>query len=38
MKVPLGFAGGTIRFSTGKFTTAKDVEMAASIIIQAIQK
>jgi cysteine desulfurase len=38
MKVPLEFAKGTIRFSIGKYTTAKDLEMAASIVIREIQK
>jgi cysteine desulfurase NifS len=36
MKVPLEFARGTIRFSTGKFTTAEDVKTSASCIIRAI--
>jgi cysteine desulfurase NifS len=35
MKVPEEFAMGTIRFSTGKYTTAEEIENASDIIVQA---
>ncbi|MBW6499649.1 MAG: selenide, water dikinase SelD [Bacteroidales bacterium] len=38
MKVPLQYAMGTIRFSTGKNTTAKQVEEAAQMVLEAVKK
>ncbi len=38
MKVPLDFAMGTIRFSTGKMTTEDEIEKAIDIITNTIQK
>jgi len=38
MKVPLAFAMGTIRFSTGKMTTEDEIERAIDIISNSIQK
>jgi len=38
MKVPEIFAMGTIRFSTGKYTNTEEIERAAEIIINAVNK
>lgn len=38
MKVPLSDAMGAIRFSTGKMTTAEEVDEAADIIIGAVKR
>ncbi len=38
MKVPLEYAMGTIRFSTGRFTTKAEIEQAADKIIKVISK
>jgi cysteine desulfurase len=38
MKVPLEFAKGTIRFSTGKFTTAEEIDEVVSIVSEAVSK
>ena len=38
MKVPLPFAMGTIRFSTGKHSTKEEMEQAAEIIIKAVRR
>lgn len=38
MNVPIDYAMGTIRFSTGKFTTEEEIEQAAEIIIKTVQK
>ncbi len=35
MKVPLEFAMGTVRFSTGKKTTAEEIDKAVDIVAQA---
>ena len=37
MQVPLSAAMGTIRFSTGKYTTAEEIDAALQIIISAVQ-
>jgi cysteine desulfurase len=37
MKVPLGYAMGTIRFSTGKFTTSEEIDEVISIVSQAVK-
>ena len=38
MKVPPEFAMGTVRFSTGKFLTRKEVEEAADQVIAAVER
>jgi cysteine desulfurase NifS/selenium donor protein len=38
MKVPLDFAKGTIRFSTGKKTTEQEIKSAAQMIIEAVNR
>lgn len=38
MKVPMAYAMGTIRFSTGKNTTPEQVEKAARIVIEAVKR
>jgi len=38
MKLPLDYAMGTIRFSTGKYLEKDDVEKASRIIIDAVRK
>jgi len=38
MKLPIDYAMGTIRFSTGKYLSEDDVEKAARIIIDAVVK
>jgi len=38
MNVPLEYAMGTIRFSTGKMTTAEDIDKASEIIIETVAK
>lgn len=38
MDVPLDYAMGTIRFSTGRFTTKDEIEKAAEEVIQVIGK
>lgn len=38
MKVPIEYAMGTIRFSTGRFTTKDDINKAAEKIIKVISK
>lgn len=38
MKVPLEYAMGTIRFSTGKMTTAEEIDRAVEIIANAVQR
>jgi len=37
MKVPLDFAMGTVRFSTGKDTTAEEIDRALKIIASALK-
>ena len=37
MKVPLEFAKGTVRFSTGKFTTAEEIDKTISIVSEAVK-
>lgn len=37
MKVPVEFAMGTIRFSTGRFTTEEEINRAADEIIQTVK-
>jgi cysteine desulfurase len=38
MRVPVDFAMGTIRFSTGKNSTIEDMEKAAELIIAAVKR
>ncbi len=38
MGVPVDYAMGTIRLSTGKYTTQKDIESAAKMIIEAVDR
>ena len=37
MNVPLEYAMGTVRFSTGKYTTSAEIETASKLIIGAVQ-
>lgn len=37
MNVPLEYAMGTIRFSTGKMTTAEEIDKASEIILNTVQ-
>lgn len=38
MQVPLDEAMGTIRFSVGKMTTAREIDQAIDIVVQAVQR
>ncbi|MBD3385461.1 selenide, water dikinase SelD [candidate division KSB1 bacterium] len=38
MKVPEHFAMGTIRFSTGRFTTEKEIDRTVSMVSQAVSR
>ncbi len=38
MKVPMGYAMGTVRFSTGRMTSKGDIDRAATEIIAAVQR
>lgn len=38
MGVPVDFAMGTIRFSTGKMTTADEIDKAIEIIVKAVER
>jgi cysteine desulfurase len=38
MNVPLEYAMGTIRFSTGKMTTVEEIDRAVEIIASAVQR
>jgi cysteine desulfurase len=38
MQVPVEWAMGTVRFSTGRSTTAEEVDKAVGVIIEAVQK
>ena len=38
MKVPLEYAMGTIRFSTGKMTTVDEINKAVKIVTEAVQR
>jgi cysteine desulfurase NifS/selenium donor protein len=38
MKVPEHFAMGTVRFSTGRFTTGKEIDRAISMISRAVSR
>ena len=38
MKVPLDFAMGTVRFSTGKFLTIAEIDEATGIILKAVEQ
>ena len=38
MKVPLEYAMGTIRFSTGRFTTAEEIDLAVKAVIEVVEK
>jgi len=38
MMVPLDYAMGTIRFSTGKFLTIADIDIATGIILNAVER
>ena len=38
MKVPIEYAMGTIRFSTGKMTTVDEIDKASEIIIETVAK
>lgn len=38
MKVPLEWAMGAVRFSTGRFTTEKEIQQAVALITRAVEK
>jgi len=38
MHVPIEWAMGTVRFSTGRSTTTEEVDKAADVVIEAVQK
>jgi cysteine desulfurase len=38
MKVPLEYAMGSIRFSTGKMTTEEEIDQAVEIVVKAVQQ
>jgi cysteine desulfurase len=38
MGVPLDFAKGTIRFSTGKFTTPREIDLTVQAVTEAVKK
>ncbi len=38
MEVPVDYAMGTIRFSTGRYTSSHDIEKSAQIIIDTVKK
>ncbi len=38
MNVPIEYAMGTVRFSTGRFTTENEIEQAAEIVTSAVQR
>ena len=38
MKVPIAYAMGTVRFSTGRFTTENEISQAVEIITSAVQR
>ena len=38
MNVPMEWAQGTLRFSTGKFTTERDIDNAVAVIADAVHK
>ena len=37
MQVPLTYAMGTLRFSTGRMTTAADIDRAVDVVVDAVQ-
>jgi len=38
MQVPLEWAKGTVRFSTGRMTTADEIDQTVDIVVAAIQR
>ncbi|MBN1316769.1 MAG: cysteine desulfurase [Anaerolineales bacterium] len=38
MKVPVGYAMGTLRFSTGRFTTPEEIEQVVTAIVNAVSR
>jgi len=38
MKIPEAWAKGTLRFTTGRMTTAEEIDRAAEVIISAVRK
>ncbi|MGD9819751.1 MAG: cysteine desulfurase NifS, partial [Desulfomonilaceae bacterium] len=38
MKVPVEYAKGALRFSLGKFTTEQEIDHAANVVYQAVNK
>jgi cysteine desulfurase len=38
MAVPLAWAKGTLRFSTGRYTTAQQIDRAVAVVAQAVEK
>ncbi len=38
MKVPPGYAAGTVRFSTGRRTTAEEIDRAVSLVVAAVRR
>jgi cysteine desulfurase len=38
MQVPLAWAKGTLRFSTGRMTTVEEIDRAAAVVVQAVRR
>jgi cysteine desulfurase len=38
MRVPVEWAKGTVRFSTGRMTTADQIDRAVDVVIKAVQR
>jgi cysteine desulfurase len=38
MQVPVEWAKGTVRFSTGRMTTAEEIDRAVEVVVQAIER
>ena len=38
MQVPIEWAKGTVRFSTGRMTTRQEIERAVEVVVQAVQQ
>jgi cysteine desulfurase len=37
MRVPLEWAKGTVRFSTGRMTSSDDIDRAVEVVVNAVQ-
>ena len=38
MQVPVAWAKGTVRFSTGRMTTAEEIDRAVEVVVQAVKR